>query len=92
MELMTEKLNAHTNAAMTMTIAAPLRRRSRRMTIRLLPYCSAILLLAFLLQISSALPLFLVMSGRGKCVTVEAAAETSLKVNYEAPGVFLTLL
>lgn len=28
----------------------------------------------------------MVFSGRGKCVSVEAAAQTALKVQYEAPG------
>jgi len=72
-----------------MTNADPSRRSSSRMRIRILPYRSIILLLGFLAHVCSGLPLFLVMSGRGKCVVLEAAEDTTLKVLYEAPGVFL---
>lgn len=55
-----------------------------RMKHKTLPF--SILLVGILLQACSSLPLFMVFSGRGKCVSVEAAAQTALKVQYEAPG------
>ena len=68
------------------------RRLSCGMRTKSLSYCSMILLLVFLVENCSSLPLFLVMSGKGKCVIVQAAEATILKVNYEAPGVFWIVL
>lgn len=64
------------------------RRGSRRM--RLLSHIRFLLLAFLLVHACSALPLFMVKSGRGKCVTAVAAEGTALQVNYEAPGTFPT--
>ena len=57
---------------------------------RLFPHAPALLLAFLLAQLCSALPLFLVKSARGKCVTAVAAEGTTVEVNYEAPGTSLS--
>ena len=89
-------LNAHSNiitpttTMMTADDAAPSIRHCccTRMRHRTFPRGFSILLVGILLQTCSSLPLFMVFSGRGKCVSVEAAAQTALKVQYEAPGMY----
>jgi hypothetical protein len=40
---------------------------------------------------ANALPHFLVMTGRPKCITAEVPKMTLLKIHYEAPGIILIL-
>lgn len=45
--------------------------------------------LFYVLVVSQALPTFLLNSGRSKCVSVEAAQDTVLRIEYLAPGKYL---